>query len=265
MDGVVAGIWRYEDGEVKTEPFRAAPARRAKGARTRAVAWERSRVNAPTSTTSSRRGIGSRPTCGRRRSTAGPICVRAHAGLDVWVKHENHQPVGAFKVRGGVNPRLAAFGGRATARPHYRLHGKPRSVDRLRGQAVRRPGDDLRTVGANPLKVSAIEALGAEIVTEGRDFDEAREHCERLARHGYRYVHSGDEPHLIAGVATETLEILEEQPETDVVIVPVGGGSGVAGACIAARGMGGSARVIGVQSEAAPAACRAWKRRNRRG
>ena len=117
--------------------------------------------------------------------------------------------------------------------------------------------------GANPLKVSAIEALGAEIVTEGRDFDEAREHCERLAdEHGYRYVHSGDEPHLIAGVATETLEILEEQPETDVIVVPVGGGSGAAGACIAARGLGGSARVIAVQSEAAPAAFHAWKNHN---
>jgi threonine dehydratase len=184
-------------------------------------------------------------------------------GAEVWVKHENHQPVGAFKVRGGVN-----------------LVSQLSEEERRRGLIAASTGNHGQSIafaanrfgvraiicvpeGANPLKVSAIEALGAEIVTEGRDFDEAREHCERLAEeHGYRYVHSGDEPDLIAGVATETLEILEEQPETDVVIVPVGGGSGAAGACIAARGLGGSARVIAVQSDAAPAAYRAWSNRN---
>jgi threonine dehydratase len=184
-------------------------------------------------------------------------------GTEVWVKHENHQPVGAFKVRGGVN-----------------LVSQLSEDERQRGLICASTGNHGQSIafaakrfgvraiicvpeGANPLKVSAIEALGAEIVTEGRDFDEAREHCERLAdEHGYRYVHSGDEPHLIAGVATETLEILEERPETDVIVVPVGGGSGAAGACIAARGMGGSARVIAVQSDAAPAAFHAWKNHN---
>jgi threonine dehydratase len=184
-------------------------------------------------------------------------------GTQIWVKHENHQPVGAFKVRGGVNlvSQLSE---------DERERGLISASTGNHGQSIafaaKRFG--VRAIvcvpeGANPLKVSAIAALGAEIVTEGRDFDEAREHCEELAReHGYRYVHSGDEPDLIAGVATETLEILEKQPETDVVIVPVGGGSGAAGACIAARGMGGSARVIAVQSDAAPAAFRAWKNRN---
>jgi len=184
-------------------------------------------------------------------------------GTQIWVKHENHQPVGAFKVRGGVNlvsqlPEDERRRGLISASTGN--HGQSIAF------AAKRFG--VRAIicvpeGANPLKVSAIEALGAEIVTEGRDFDEAREHCEQLAEeHGYRYVHSGDEPHLIAGVATETLEILEERPETDVVVVPVGGGSGAAGACIAARGMGGSARVIAVQSDAAPAAFHAWKNRN---
>src|SRR5918992_609684 len=104
------------------------------------------------------------------------------------------------------------------------------------------------------------ELLGAEVFVHGRDFDEARVYCERLAReHGYRYVHSGNEPHLIAGVATETLEILEEQPDVDVVIVPVGGGSGAAGACVAAKAINPQVRVIAVQSDAAPAAYRTWK------
>src|SRR5262249_57185752 len=114
---------------------------------------------------------------------------------------------------------------------------------------------------ANPVKVASMRALGAELVFHGRDFDDAREHCERLAvERGYRYVHSGDEPLLIAGVGTETLEILEEQPGTDVIIVPIGGGSGAAGACVVARAVKPDARVIGVQSEAAPAAYRSWRR-----
>jgi threonine dehydratase len=107
-----------------------------------------------------------------------------------------------------------------------------------------------------------MRGLGAELVFHGRDFDEAREHCEQLAaQHGYRYVHSGNEPLLIAGVATETLEILEEQPGADVVIVPIGGGSGAAGACIVARAVNPAVKVIGVQSEAAPAAYRSWRER----
>ena len=77
---------------------------------------------------------------------------------------------------------------------------------------------------SNPVKLAAMGGLGAELILGGADFDEARENAERLAaEHGYRYVHSGNEPHLIAGVATETFEILEQQPEVDVVIVPVGG------------------------------------------
>jgi threonine dehydratase len=181
-------------------------------------------------------------------------------GAEVWVKHENHQPVGNFKVRGGVN--LAAQlsederrRGLITASTGN--HGQSIAFG-ARIQGVRAivcvPGE------ANPLKVGAIRALGAEIEEHGRDFDEAREHCERLAaEHGYRYVHSGNEPHLIAGVATQMLEVLEERPEIEVVVVPVGGGSGAAGACIAVQGVKPEVEVIGVQSEAAPAAYRAWK------
>jgi threonine dehydratase len=105
-------------------------------------------------------------------------------------------------------------------------------------------------------------AVSAPRVFHGRDYDEARERCEQLAKErGYRYVHSGNEPLLIAGVATETLEILEEQPQTDVIIVPIGGGSGAAGACIVAKAASPAIKIIGVQSEAAPAAFRSWQER----
>src|SRR4029453_17502243 len=113
---------------------------------------------------------------------------------------------------------------------------------------------------ANPVKVASMRGLDAELVFHGRDYDEAREHCEQIAReHGYRYVHSGNEPLLIAGVATETLETLEQQPKIDVIVVPVGGGSGAAGACIVAKAVNPAVTVIGVQSEAAPAAFRSWQ------
>jgi threonine dehydratase len=180
-------------------------------------------------------------------------------GADVFVKHENHQPVGAFKVRGGVN-----------------LVSRLDAGERRRGVVTASTGNHGQSIAfaarlfgvraivcvperANPVKVASMRGLGAELVFHGRDFDDARERAELLAeRDGLRYVHSGDEPHLIAGVATETLEILEAEPAIDAVVVPIGGGSGAAGACVVAKALGGAA-VIGVQSDAAPAAYRSWR------
>jgi threonine dehydratase len=107
-----------------------------------------------------------------------------------------------------------------------------------------------------------MRSLGATVIEHGRDFDEARERCEVEAgeRHA-RYIHSGDEPLLIAGVATATLELFEREPSIDVIVVPVGGGSGAAGACIVVKALDPRIVVIGVQSEAAPAAYRAWRER----
>src|SRR5215211_2400433 len=183
-------------------------------------------------------------------------------GAEVFVKHENHQPVGAFKVRGGVNliSQLSADEReRGVIAASTGNHGQSIAyAARLFGVAATICVPE----GANPVKVASMRGLGAELVFHGRDFDDAREHCEQLAsEHGYRYVHSGNEPLLIAGVATETLEILEEQPRIDVIVVPVGGGSGAAGACIVAKAINPAIRVIGVQSDAAPAAFRSWRER----
>ena len=183
-------------------------------------------------------------------------------GTGIFVKHENHLPIGAFKVRGGVN-----------------LVSQLSEDERRRGVVTASTGNHGQSIafaagrfgvraivcvpeGANPVKLAAMERLGAELVVHGRDFDDAREHCEALAReHGHRYIHSGNEPHLIAGVGTATLELLESQPDVDVVIVPVGGGSGAAGACIAGKSIRPGLEVIGVQSSAAPAAYRSWRAR----
>src|SRR5205823_9040116 len=95
---------------------------------------------------------------------------------------------------------------------------------------------------------------------EGERYDDSRRTAERLAReHGYRYIHSGDEPLLIAGVGTHTLELLHEQPDIEVIFVPIGRGSGAAGACIVAKAVSPAIRVIGVQSEQAPSAYLSWK------
>jgi threonine dehydratase len=180
----------------------------------------------------------------------------------VFVKHENHLPTGAFKVRGGVNlaSQLSAA---------ERESGVIASSTGNHGQSVAH-GARLFGVkaticvpeGANPVKVAAMRDLGAEVVPYGSDFDDAREHAEQLAtKHGFRYIHSGNEPLLIAGVATGTLEILEDEPRIDTIIVPVGGGSGAAGACIVAKTLNPAIRVIGVQSDSAPAAYRSWRER----
>jgi threonine dehydratase len=184
----------------------------------------------------------------------------ALTGARTWVKHENHQPVGAFKVRGGVN-----------------LVSQLTEAERRRGVIAASTGNHGQSVAyaadlfgaravicmpeqANPVKVESMRALGAEVIFHGKDFDEAREHCEKLAtEHGYRYIHSGNEPDLVTGVATYTLEILEAQPGIEVIVVPVGGGSGAAGACLVAKAVRPSVEVIGVQSEAAPAAYRSWQ------
>ena len=185
--------------------------------------------------------------------------LTALVGTDVLVKHENHQPIGAFKVRGGVNlvSQLSTDEkARGIIAASTGNHGQSLAYA---GRAFGVPVTICVPEQANPVKVASMNALGAELVFHGRDYGDAREHCEELARsRGHRYVHSGNEPLLIAGVGTGTLEILEERPDVDVVVVPIGGGSGAAGACIVAKAVRPEVEVIGVQSAGAPAAYRSW-------
>ena len=183
-------------------------------------------------------------------------------GADAFIKHENYQPTGAFKIRGGIN-LISQLDARERARGVIAAstgnHGQSVSF------AARLFGVEARIVvpeGANPGKVAAMRGFGAEVIFHGANFDEARLKCESLAtEQGLRYIHSGDEPLLIAGVATYALEMLEDQPDVQVIFVPVGGGSGAAGACMAARALNPSIRIIGVQAEASPAAYESWRER----
>jgi threonine dehydratase len=181
-------------------------------------------------------------------------------GLDVRVKHENHNPTCAFKVRGGVNlvSQLSA---------EDKKRGVISASTGNHGQSIafasKRDGLRCRIVvpvGNNPEKNASMRAMGAEVVEHGRDFDEARERVEQMvADEGWHYVHSANEPHLLAGVGTYALEIFDELPDVDVILVPIGGGSGACGCCIVRSGLKSTARVIGVQATRADAFARSWR------
>lgn len=180
-------------------------------------------------------------------------------GLDVFVKHENHNPTGAFKVRGGLNliGSLPPEDRRGVVSATTGNHGQSIALACRREHV---PCTIVTPVGNNPEKNAAMRAYGAEVIEFGRDFDEAREKVEKLQHERrLRYVHSANEPLLIAGVGTYGLEIFEELPDVDVILVPIGGGSGACGCCIARTGLGSRARVIGIQAERADAFARSWR------
>lgn len=237
------------------------------------------------------------------------LCERL--GFQFLLKHENHQPVGAFKVRGGIS--LVG-----TLSEEERAAGVLACSTGNHGQslafACRHFGVRCTIVvprGNNPDKNAAIRRLGAELIEEGRDFDEAREYLDQvLAPRGGRYVHSANEPMLIAGVGTMACEIFDDcgvfdgnapgwghdapsdageraihpadqspagraaitggyslgrvdaRPRfgpPDVIIVPIGLGSGVCGTCLVAKARRPQTEVIGVQAAKAPAVARSWQ------
>lgn len=184
----------------------------------------------------------------------------AAAGLHLYVKHENYQPIGAFKVRGAINLVSQLSDDEKTRGVISASTGNHGQAIAYAARLFNVPATIVVPENANPVKVDAMRALGANLVFHGPDFDAAREFCEATAEEKQlRYVHSGNEPHLIAGVGTYTLEILHDVPDVDVIIVPIGGGSGAAGACIVAKTINPEIRVIGVQAEKAPAAYKSWK------
>ncbi len=180
---------------------------------------------------------------------------------DVWVKHENMQLLGAFKVRGGIN-----LVSRTT--PEERALGFVTASSGNHGQSIAYAAQQFGakcTVfvpeGANPVKVASMRSMGATVVEHGPIFDDARARSEVVAREeGMRYVHAANEPMLVAGVATYSLEIHEDLDDIDYIIVPVGAGSGACGASIVSKYLSPKTKIIGVQSEAAPSVYLSWKK-----
>ncbi|OGD17772.1 MAG: hypothetical protein A2W03_11935 [Candidatus Aminicenantes bacterium RBG_16_63_16] len=181
-------------------------------------------------------------------------------GTQVFVKHENHLPTVSFKVRGGINlmhrlsPEERAKGVVTASTGNHAL-----SIA-YAGQLFDVPVTIVMPEGANPVKVKAIRSLASEIIFHGQIFEEAKDFANQLAaERGSRFIHPANEPHLIAGVASYALEIIEDCPGLDIIIVPVGGGSGASGCCLAAQALKRGVKVIGVQAEKAPAAYLSWK------
>lgn len=196
----------------------------------------------------------------RPTPTLEPPALGAALGCRAFVKCEQLNPTGAFKVRGGIAllstlPRAQLDRGVTAASTGNHAQSVAFAARLFGARAL-----IFMPEGANPLKVAATRDLGAEVVLTGRDFDAARHAAEaRAARDGLRYVHSADEPAMVAGVATWALELFEVVPDLDVLFVPIGGGSGAVGAGTVARAVSPRTRVIGVQAEGAPAVYRSWK------
>lgn len=178
---------------------------------------------------------------------------------EVWVKHENFQLLGAFKVRGGIN-----------------LVSQTSNEERARGFVTASSGNHGQSIayaarafgakctvvlpeGANPAKAASIASLGARVIFHGDVFERSREHAEELAeRDGMRFVHAANEPALIEGVGTYSVEIHEDLKDIDVIFAPIGAGSGASGVCIVTDSISPSTHVVGVQAANAPAAYHAW-------
>ena len=188
------------------------------------------------------------------------LALEKIVGTEVHVKHENHQKLGAFKIRGGIN-----------------LLAQMSAADLEKGVSTASSGNHGQSIAyaaslfgakayiavpeiANPGKVQSMRNLGADVIHHGEHFGIADQYMRDLSdEKGYKYINAVEESQLYAGVGTYTLEIMEDLPDVDVIIVPVGGGSGACGTCITAKSINPNIEVIGVQGERAPAAYNSWK------
>ena len=179
---------------------------------------------------------------------------------DVWVKHENMQMLGSFKVRGGIN--LVSH-----TSEEERERGFITASTGNHGQSIAYAASSngasctvVVPVGANPVKMASMRKLGATVIEHGPTFDEAKKYSEQLAaEEGMRYVHPADEPLLVAGVGTYALEIHEELADINTILVPIGAGSGACGCCIVSDALSPSTKVIGVQSSSARSVHESWR------
>lgn len=184
----------------------------------------------------------------------------AEAGCEVVVKHENTQPTGAFKVRGGLNliatlPAAEFAAGLVAASTGNHAQSVAYAA---RGAAV--SAVIVMPDSAPEVKVRAVRALGAEVVLHGSTMAASATEARRLAaERGLRYVDAGNDPAIVHGHATVYLELFRQRPDLQAVFVPVGSGTGAAGACLVRDRLAPQCRIVGVQSAAAPAAYLAWK------
>src|SRR5262245_40085211 len=179
--------------------------------------------------------------------------------IQIFVKHENHQPTNSFKIRNGLSFMTALT-------PDERARGVVAASTGNHGQGIAFGGKLLGVetticvpAGNNPDKNAAMRALGATVVEEGRDYDDAVVVMQRLvAERGCVLGHSTNDPRIVAGAGTMTLEILEQAPDLDAIVIAVGGGSQAVGAMTVARALAPKLQVFGVQAAGAAALHDSW-------
>lgn len=196
----------------------------------------------------------------RPTPTLNPPELADLLGCRVVLKCEHLNPTASFKVRGAVNLVSNLSDAERRRGLVAASTGNFAQAVAFAGRQFAAPVRIVMPEGANPVKVAATRALGADVVFHGADFDLARlAAVNDAARLGMRFVHSANEPLLVTGVGTYALELLEAVPEIDVIFVPIGAGSGALGTALVARALNPAIQVIGVQAEGAPAVYLSWK------
>lgn len=186
----------------------------------------------------------------------------AATGTTVVVKHENVQPTGSFKVRGGINLAATLTQDERAAGLVTASTGNHAQSVAFAGRRLGVPVIIVMPMSAPAKKIDATRLLGAEVVLHGDGMTEAVAHAREIeGLRGMRYVDPGNDPAIVHGHATVYLELLRQYPDLEAIYVPVGSGSGAAGACIVRDAVAPDCRIIAVQSQAAPAAYESWASR----
>lgn len=197
-----------------------------------------------------------------RTPTARSHTLSAITGADVWVKFENFQYTASFKERGARNRLLALDEDERRRGVVAMSAGNHAQAVAHHATLLTIPSTIVMPEATPATKISRTEDNGATVVVEGESLDESAEVAQRIAaEQGATFVPPYDDPLIIAGQGTCVLELIEDAPELDAIVVPVGGGGLFAGACVAARGVAPNVDLVGVQSELYPAMITATQRR----
>lgn len=181
-------------------------------------------------------------------------------GADVYLKLENQQVTGSFKVRGSYVRMAALSDAERTAGVIAASAGNHAQGVGYHAERLGIPATIFMPANTPFTKVARTEALGATVILEGETVAESRILAMQAAEaEGKVFIHPYDDPHVIAGQGTATAEFLEDAPDLDTIIVPIGGGGLAAGACIAAAHLKPSLEVVGVQADAYPSMKQAFR------